>query len=195
MKSIIKIFNNLYLYNLAQFFFGMDFYKVAAFHIKKFPHKSIIEIGCGTALLLKHISIDRYLGVDMNEDYINYARKKHKKNGVTFLVEDANKLKKINENFDLLIMFNIIHHLSENNLNAIIKNLIRNVKFSRIIVLDSKPVWPFGWFLEKIDQGDNFRELDEIAGIFSRHFTVEKTIVLRKPYWLYKYPMVVARNK
>jgi len=195
MKFISKIFDNPYLYNLAQFLLGRDFYKVAAFHIKKLPHGSIIEIGCGTGKLLKHISVDRYLGVDMNEDYIRHARNKYKKNGVAFLVEDANNLKKINGNFDLLIMFNIIHHLSEKELEGIIKNLKKNVKFFRIIILDSKPVGPFRWFLEKMDQGDNFRDVDEIAGIFSRYFTVEKTMVVRRQYWLYKYPMVVARNK
>lgn len=194
-KMVKEIFNNPFFYNMAQVLLGMDFYSVAGINIEKYPSKHILEIGCGTCEMLKHIKPSRYCGIDINKEYIKHASRKYKRKGVSFAVVDAKKLKKIKHHFDIVLMVNIIHHMSTKDLRIIIKKIVSNINFLRLIIIDSKPsIWPFSWILEKTDQGDYFRELEEIKGIVKSYLKIENASVLSKPYWVYRYPMVVARK-
>ena len=135
------------------------------------------------------------LGIDLNEDYIDYAKGRYERQGVDFLSINAQRLNKIEETFDLIIMINMIHHLSTYELNTLLDKLVVNINFSRIIIIDVKVRrGPLGWFLKSIDQGSYFRQLDEIIGIFSQYFRIEDASVIGKPYWFHKYSMVVAKK-
>ena len=190
-----KIFNNPFFYNMAQVLLGMDFYSVAGINIEKYPSKHIFEIGCGTCEMLKHIKPERYFGVDINKEYIKHSSRKYKRKGVSFTVADARSLKKINHHFDIVLMVNVIHHISTKDLRTIIKRITSNINFLSLIIIDSKPnVGPFNWILEKLDQGDHFRELKDITKIVKPYLKIESAKVLNKPYWAWKYPLVVARK-
>src|SRR3989338_9220840 len=113
---INKIFDNPFLYNAAQALLAMDFYKVASYFLRRYPHRSIVEIGCGTGEMLKHLDPERYVGVDINKNYIKTARRKFNRGNFEFLVADGNSIKS-KEKFDILLMVNIIHHISDNDLS------------------------------------------------------------------------------
>ena len=196
MNLISKLLDEPFFYDLIQLPLGMDFYKVAKDKITKYPHKSVIEIGCGTGKLLSYLKPKKYLGLDINERYLNHAKKHYQRSGIIFLIQDATKINKIDGYYDLLLMINFIHHLSTKELRTVLKRILENVNFSRIIVLDSKP--DFGIFtkmLEKADQGNHFRNLKQIVNIYKKYFNITETRVVKKFYWLYKYPMIVARKK
>lgn len=196
MKIIKKILDIPFFYNLTQKIFDMDFPQVAKAYIEKFPHNTILEIGCGTGKLTELIGLKNYLGIDINKGYIDFAKNKYEKKGINFLLTDAKKINKIDKSFDLILMLNVLHHLSKADLDCILKRLKENIRFKRIIVMDSKPdIDPFSKILENLDQGHNFRELNEIENIFRKYFLIKKSTVIRKPYWLYKYPTIVAEKR
>lgn len=183
-------------YNFVQLLLGMDFYEVAAGEIKKYPHKSVLEIGCGTGELLKEITFKSYLGIDINEKYINYAVQKYAKGNIQFLVDDVTKMGRLNEHFSLVLVINVIHHFSPTKLNLTLRNISANISFDKIMVIDSQP--DFGIFtslLEKGDLGSYFRELKTIVGYIEKYFEIQDAKVLSKFYWPYKYPLVVGKKR
>lgn len=185
-----------FFYNLTQLVLGMNFFSVAADLIKTYEHKSVLELGCGTGEILKHIRPSSYLGLDINKHYIRHAKTRFENTNIHFWQIDAKKIPKVNGYFDLVIIINVIHHLSDSELKTILKSIKKNVNFGRILLLDSKPsIGPFSILLEKADQGDHFRNLQQIKKIFAQFFAIERADLIKRFYWLYTYPMIVAKKK
>ena len=57
-----------------------------------FSHEdsSVLEIGCGSGDLLASIAGSRKVGIDFSEEYISWAKDKHKDQNIEFHVMDAN---------------------------------------------------------------------------------------------------------
>ncbi|OGG24506.1 hypothetical protein A3A79_04965 [Candidatus Gottesmanbacteria bacterium RIFCSPLOWO2_01_FULL_43_11b] len=173
----------------------MDFPHVAKRLIEKYPHDSILEIGCGPGTIMKFIRPKYYVGVDNNLSYIQYARKHFGSPARNFLFLNAQNLQPLNKKFDIVLFMNVIHHMTDVQLQTVLSNLTKNIRFKRIILFDSKPdLGPLSAVLEKIDEGENFRELPEIKKIFRKQLTIERSFVIKKFYWLYKYPTIIAKK-
>lgn len=87
------------------------------FFIKKYikPNMDILEIGCGTGKLLQQIdnlSTNLNLtGIELSNDMLNNAKKKIFNNNISFInsaIEDFLP----NKQYDLIIMKQVLHHLS-----------------------------------------------------------------------------------
>lgn len=196
MKLINFLMDIPFCYNLAQVIFGMDFFYVVRNIIGQYPHNSILEVGCGTGELLKVIKPKHYLGIDINTNYINYAVKKYGSKKIRFLIQDATRKMKIQQEFDLVIMINTIHHFTNSEFQLVLENIAQNIKFKRLLIADSKPdIGIFNFALEKLDQGCTFRKLEAIESILKRFFKIELSLNIRKPYWLYKFPTIIATQK
>lgn len=80
-------------------------------------NKTILELGCGTALNLEKIySLDlrfkRYLGLDFSPDMLKIARARFKDNPrVEFREKDITRLDDIVETFDIIICTWVLSHL------------------------------------------------------------------------------------
>jgi len=175
---------------------SMDFPRVAKKYIEKYPHNAIFEIGCGPGKFMKYINPKKYLGIDMSESYIEYAKNNFETKSVKFMVLNAMDIPKLNGSFDLVIIMNVTHHLTNKEIEHILKRLTTNVSFKRLLIFDGKPdIGPLGKILEYLDQGNNFREVDQLAHLVSKYLKIEKAETVRKPYWIYKCPLVVAVPK
>ena len=191
-----KILDIPFFYNLIQVILGMDFFSVAKKYIEKYPHNNILEIGCGPGKFSRYINYKKYLGIDMNKKYIEHAKRNYENKSIKFLVLNAMNISRMKDSFDLIVAMNITHHLSDSEIGHIIKNLISNVSFKRLLIFDGKPdIGPFGKILEYLDQGSNFRETEQIAKLVGKYLKVEKAETVRKPYWIYKCPLVIAVPK
>lgn len=196
MNLTNKLLDKPFFYDLVELLLGMDFYKTAQNKIIKYPHQSVIDIGCGTGKILNYLKPENYLGLDINEKYLNYAKKRCQRSGVIFLTQDAAKINKIDGCYDLLLMINFIHHLSTKELRTVLQRILKNVNFSRMIVIDGQPdCGILTKLLEKTDQGNHFRNLKQITDIYKNYFDVAEAYVVKKFYWLYKYSIIVARKK
>lgn len=196
MNILSKILDIPFFYNLVQLILGMDFPLVAKKIIEKYPHDSILEIGCGPGKLTTYINCKKYLGIDMNNKYIEHAKKHYETKSVKFLTLNAMNIPKIKDSFDLIIAMNIVHHLTDSEIEHILKNLISNVSFKRLLIFDGRPdIGPFGKILEYLDQGSNFRDTEEIAKLVKKYLKVEVEQTVRKSYWIYKCPLMVAVPK
>ena len=77
---------------------------------------NVLEIGCGVGMLSDHLS-QKYdmnvFGIDIDHEQIEIAKKCFKNNTkLSFSVESATNLPFENSSFDMVLSFNVIHHIS-----------------------------------------------------------------------------------
>ena len=196
MNILSKALDIPFFYNFIQVVLSMDFPSVAKKTIEKYPHRVIFEIGCGPGKFMRYLNPEKYLGIDISESYIKYAKKNFETKSIKFMVLNAMKIPKIKNSFDLIIIMNVTHHLTNQEIERMLKVLIANVSFKRLLIFDGKPdIGPLGKILEYLDQGNNFRETKQLAKLVEKYLKIEKTETVRKPYWIYKCPLVVAAPK
>ena len=78
---------------------------------------NVLEIGCGIGMLSSYLS-QKYdmnvFGIDVDHEQIKIARKYLKDNTkLSFSVESATNLPFENYSFDMVLSFNVIHHISD----------------------------------------------------------------------------------
>jgi len=93
--------------------------------IKKIPNiKTILDIGCGTGILVDILNRNGYLadGVDSSVDSINYAKVHRKGNFYLSSIENFKK----NRDYDLIIATQLIEHLRDPNIFLLnVKRILR----------------------------------------------------------------------
>jgi len=139
-------------------------------------HMSVLDVGCGICQFAK-LTQGRYFGIDMNKGYIDQAKKLYK-NDVSkeFICEDLAKAKLPGSMFDVSLLINFTHHLSDHELNNVFLELNR-VTSKYIVICD--PVKQsaknlLGRFLTYLDRGKYIRPEDELISLIGRYFHLLK---------------------
>ena len=65
-------------------------------HVRAKPGDKVIDIGCGSAEVLRYLPAVDYIGIDINADYIAFARRAYGDKG-TFLVGDTQSFQAIRD--------------------------------------------------------------------------------------------------
>ena len=146
----------------------------------------ILDVGCGPGIDAKLFRGKKYVGVDINEKYIDYCKRKL---GMDFRTLDVcNTESCIDEsNFDWVLMNSFIHHLSDEEALKVLAGVKRNMKIGgRILVIDllipSKSNI-LGRTFAALDRGPFPRKMEEFHNLFSRYFAVEKSYIMRIWFW------------
>ncbi|MDB5106089.1 MAG: hypothetical protein JWP91_3778 [Fibrobacteres bacterium] len=128
--------------------------------LKPFPGARILDIGCGTAEILKFLpeNID-YTGFDMSPKYIEAARKRHGGRG-RFTCENVDGFGAAG-GFDIAFSFGVLHHLGDEEARSLFRNALRALKpGGRLVTIDPAFV-PGQSFLARLavsrDRGRNVR--------------------------------------
>ena len=80
--------------------------------IKEVPYKALLDVGCGTGLLIDILTKQkaaRYCGVDLSDEMIRVAKSKSI-TGAEFLVGSADRLPYPDESFDIVTCSQSFHH-------------------------------------------------------------------------------------
>ena len=101
------------------------------------PGQFMLEIGCGNGSVSKHI-YDKYnlnvTGTDIDEDQIEFAKNSIKDlKNIAFFFADATDLPFKDENFDIVLSINVLHHIY-NWIDAL-KEINRVLKKSGYLIL------------------------------------------------------------
>jgi SAM-dependent methyltransferase len=83
-------------------------------HVRAKPGDKVIDIGCGSAQALQCLPDVEYLGLDINPDYIAFAKRTHGSKG-TFVVGDTRSLRGDSrfKDADIAIAISVLHHLDD----------------------------------------------------------------------------------
>lgn len=159
------------------------------------PGARLLDVGCGTGELGQLFS-NGYVGIDVSEEYLSYARR-NVPNG-TFHQMSADALTFADDSFDHVLCTRLLHHLSDVQVDAALLQMKRVVKpGGRVDVVDG--VWAHngaGTLLFALDLGKHQRSLKRLATIMARHnFTfdtdrIPKSFPVRYATFHYSKPVV-----
>lgn len=129
---------------------------------------SILDIGCGPATNADCFTGWKYLGVDLNPEYIKVAASKFPH--LNFAVADAAKLDLDGEKFDVVLINSLMHHLNDAECDDLLRGIKPALNENSVIIVQ-EPITPgkrkrIMRFLMKQDRGDYFRPLEEWKKVF-----------------------------
>lgn len=197
-KGIRKILEVPLVYNAFQTLHGGNAKRKVHFkkHFSDKSIKTLLDIGCGTGVLLEHLdqSIE-YHGVDMEESYIQHAREKYKNRG-SFYTQRVGQ--DINENwinyFDAINAHGLIHHLNDEDI-GILLNGAKNYLSPKGKIVTIDAVYYDGqsrfskWIVSK-DRGQNVKTIEQYTELAKRYFTNVETELIKNHNRL-KYSVLV----
>lgn len=104
-------------------------------YIADLSGESVLDVGCGTAVLADYLSKENtYLGIDLNEDFLRYARKR----GKNVMKQDALTFDRFSE-FDVCVIMDLLHHINPNH-EEFMKRVLRDVR-KRVIICEPFDMW------------------------------------------------------
>ena len=181
-----------FLYNLFQGVVGGNALRrrIIQNHARARTGDKVIDIGCGPAQALQSLPDVEYLGLDINPDYIAFARRTYGDKG-TFVVGDTRSLRSDTrfKDADIVIAIAVLHHLDDEDAVDCIRFAHGALKMGgRFISLD--PCWIpnqglFSTYLMSNDRGRNIRteqQYRQLAEVFRKVDAWVDTKPMRIPY-------------
>ena len=148
----------------------------------------VLDCGCGPCHYRKYIKSKKYIGLDMNKKHIEIAKQKYPND--KFIVQDLSKFidTKI-ENFDVVLMIGILHHLPDRVCSQIFENIYSSLSHNGVIY-SIDPVYinnqrVVAKYLASRDKGNHVRNPDSYKNLVGSKFKIESSVIsnlLRVPY-------------
>ena len=133
--------------------------------------RRILDVGCGPGTNAGHFTHTDYLGIDINPQYIESARRRHPGR---FLVADVTTFEtEPNERFDSILVNSLLHHIPTpevERLLAHLATLLTDDGAIHVVDLVLPRHLSAPWALAKLDRGNYPRPFDEWQRIFTSHF-------------------------
>lgn len=143
-------------------------------------HPSVLDIGCGIGQY-SEITEGEYLGVDLNHRWIKYARRRHRRPNQVFRGIDVTALAEEQRGFDLVLMVDFLHHLSE---KQCVTTLSHAQQLAQQHVVSFEPIsyqpHRVGRWIVENDRGKYVRPFEKLLGLFEEsRLTIVKAIEFR----------------
>lgn len=127
--------------------------------LRGLPYESVLDVGCGTGNWTD-LAHGPYLGVDTSPAYVTACRERF--GGDTtkrFILADAAEVD-FTQRFDLGLMVSVLHHLSSEKAEAVLRRMATACR--NIFILDLYPIrWnPISRLLYALDRGNFIRTPD-----------------------------------
>ncbi len=128
--------------------------------------RRVLDVGCGPGTNTALFSGSDYLGIDINESYIESARRRHRR---TFVAADVTTYRVADhERFDLILVNSLLHHLDDSSTVRLLEHLSRlltddgRVHVLELVLPDSPSA---ARFLARHDRGKFARPLDRWSAL------------------------------
>jgi SAM-dependent methyltransferase len=132
----------------------------------------VLDVGCGPGTNSSQFSHTKYLGIDINANYIETARKSYRRD---FVVADARTYRSAPKHgFDFILVNSFLHHIPTADVVDLLTHLRTLLTYDGCIHI-LEPVLPPGWPVARLvahaDRGKFVRPLHEWKLIFSKIFS------------------------
>ena len=179
MKLLSLIMENVTAYRLWQ----APFCEKKLVPLRKYNDlrmaKMVLDVGCGPGTNTSHFLHADYVGLDENQDYINYAQRRYGKNFVA--VDICSYAPPSEMCFDFILVNSFLHHVDDQNtLNILskLRSLLAPDGYIHILdlVLPENP--GISRIIARLDRGNFPRSLEKWRNVFAQNFEV----VVFEPY-------------
>lgn len=131
--------------------------------------RRVLDVGCGPGTNAARFAHARYVGIDLNADYIRKAEARFRG---TFLVADARAFDGFGELFDCILVNSLLHHIDTPDVHAMLRQLSRQLtNDGHLHVIDL--VLPEGpgiaRYLARADRGNHARPLEAWHELLTQH--------------------------
>jgi trans-aconitate 2-methyltransferase len=179
VKALAPVMDRVTAYRLWQAPFAERKLEPVLRHNRIAEMRRVLDVGCGPGTNARHFQDADYLGVDMNPDYIAYARRRW---GDRFAVEDVTRMgTPPGGGFDAILVNSLLHHIDDANSRRILAHLARLLtEEGHVHILDLVlPTHPsLSRWIARSDRGDYPRPLAAWREMFEESFET----VLFEPY-------------
>jgi ubiquinone/menaquinone biosynthesis C-methylase UbiE len=140
-----------------------------------------LDLGCGPGAFADLFDGDDYVGADLNARYIDHARR-HCRG--TFLVSDARRVDLPDGRFDQVLIFGLLHHLSDPDVRAVLSEARRLlVPGGRLLAIEDIPAISklnlIGHLIHNIENGEYIRAPGEYRQLYAEKASIEREEVLQ----------------
>jgi SAM-dependent methyltransferase len=133
--------------------------------------RKVLDVGCGPGTNTAHFEGVDYLGIDINERYVAYARSQF---GRAFLAADATEFTAPDgESFDFILVNSFLHHIPDeavSNLLAHLKSIVSDDGGIHVLELELPAQPSVAKLLARMDRGDHPRPLDRWRHLLAESF-------------------------
>lgn len=171
MSLITRVFENTLAYRVIQAPFADN--KLAPFlrHNDVRQIRRVLDVGCGPGTNTRYFTSSEYLGLDINERYIEHARRTY---GKPFIVADVTKYQAPEgAKYDCVLLNSFLHHIGDADARRILEHLKTVLTpDGSIHILDL--VLPndlsIAHALARLDRGEHPRPLPQWRALFESCF-------------------------
>lgn len=133
--------------------------------------RRVLDVGCGPGTNTHHFENVDYLGIDLNEAYVDYARRLH---GRSFEVADATTFEvPEGERFDFVLINSFLHHIGDEDVRRLLAHLSTVLDEGgciHVMELVLPEELSAGRLLARLDRGDHARPLADWRRLLGESF-------------------------
>lgn len=129
----------------------MNYHQFFVDNIKKGDR--ILDVGCGNGAVAYDLSrkAESVLGIDINKENINYAKKHYQSDNLNFIIGDATKYQ-FKRSFDIIVLSNVLEHIKNRTI------FLQKIKKLAPTILIRVPMIDRDWLvLYKKEKGVEYR--------------------------------------
>ena len=158
-------------------------------------NQRVLDIACGPGAFSGLFAADVYVGVDINQRYVEYAQRRYRG---TFHVMDARHIEFSDDSFDGVLVYGLLHHLNDDDAREVLKGVSRVLKPSgRALIIEDIPsesrLNVVGHLLHRIENGHFIRSAEEYRTLLDAHLMKQSEQFFRSGFCDY-YMAVLTCN-
>lgn len=163
-------------------------------HLGSSPDRKVLDIACGPGAFSDLFPENAYTGVDLNPKYIRFAQENYPGQ---FSVQDARSLDFPEESFDDALVYGLLHHLDDDDVNAVLQGVKRILKpGGRALFIEDIPTESrlnlMGHLLHWAENGHYIRPAEDYRALLEPYFRFEDERFFRSGVCDYYMARVVA---
>lgn len=136
----------------------------------------ILDCGCGTGHFCNIFSKKNYIGIEINDNFVKLARNKHP----SYIFDNfkGNKINKYKKKINSILINNVIHHLSVDDVKKVFSYLKMKTKKKNVKILIVEPILPtkyftIEYFLKVMDVGNYINDVSGYIYILKKYVKIK----------------------